>query len=97
MYKHARNSFKRIFYNYYLRDLNIASIELPLGLTMFLGGVGYGGYQWYMLSKIGVAATSGTVMMASLPILIGFQLILAFLNYDIFSIPTKVIHKTKKN
>jgi glycosyltransferase involved in cell wall biosynthesis len=97
LYKHARNFFKRVFYNYYLRDLNIASIELPLGLTLLLGGIGYGSYQWYMLSKIGMVATSGTVMIASLPILMGFQLILAFLNYDIFSIPTKVIHKIKKN
>lgn len=97
LYKHVRNSFKRIFYNYYLRDVSVASIELPLGLTMFLGGVGYGGYQWYMLSKIGMVATSGTVMVASLPILMGFQLILAFLNYDISSIPSKVIHKTKIN
>ena len=29
--KHARNFGKRLFYNYYLRDLSVASIELPLG------------------------------------------------------------------
>jgi len=30
LFKHARNFFKRLFYNYYLRDLSLASIELPI-------------------------------------------------------------------
>lgn len=29
--KHIRNFSKRIFYNYYLRDMSVASLELPLG------------------------------------------------------------------
>jgi glycosyltransferase involved in cell wall biosynthesis len=28
--KHVRNFFKRIFYNYYLRDMSVASIEHPI-------------------------------------------------------------------
>ena len=38
IWKHARNFFKRIFYNYYLRDMSLASIELPLGLGLSLFG-----------------------------------------------------------
>ena len=92
LYKHSRNFFKRIFYNYYLRDLNIASIQLPIGVIMFFFGVGFGGYKWYALSEAGLHASSGVVMLASLPILLGFQLILAFLNYDIYSTPVNIIH-----
>jgi len=92
LFKHTQNLFKRIFYNYYLRDMNIASIELPIGILMVLIGVTYGGYQWYTLSEIGENASSGIVMLASLPILLGFQLILAFFNYDIYSTPVEVIH-----
>ena len=29
--KHIKNTCKRIFYNYYLRDLSLASLQLPLG------------------------------------------------------------------
>ena len=35
---HTINFVKRIFYNYYLRDLSLASIELPLGIFLFSGG-----------------------------------------------------------
>lgn len=40
--KHTRNFCKRIFYNYYLRDMSLASLELPLGLLMLLFGVTFG-------------------------------------------------------
>jgi glycosyltransferase involved in cell wall biosynthesis len=41
--KHVRNFLKRIFYNYYLRDMSLASIELPVGLVLFAFGSIYGG------------------------------------------------------
>lgn len=43
--KHLRNAFKRIAYNYFLRDLSIASFEL-LAAVMLLGfGMTFGGSQ----------------------------------------------------
>ena len=86
--KHARNTVKRIFYNYYLRDLSIASIELPLGIALLAFGVGFGAYQWLRHSAIGMAS-AGPVMLSALPILIGVQSLLAFLNYDIASTPSR--------
>ncbi|MDD1009926.1 glycosyltransferase family 2 protein [Pseudomonas shahriarae] len=91
--KHTRNFFKRIFYNYYLRDMSIASFELPLGILLFLFGTTYGVYSWAHGLSTGIATTSGTVMLASLPIILGTQLILAFVAYDISALPTKVLHK----
>ncbi|MDG4476047.1 glycosyltransferase family 2 protein [Thiovibrio frasassiensis] len=87
--KHARNFMKRIFYNYYLRDLSLASIELPLGLVMLLAGTSFGVYHWFESAREGVATPAGTVMLASLPILMGLQLVLAFLGYDIASVPRR--------
>lgn len=86
--KHARNTFKRIFYNYYLRDMSVASIELPLGVLLLAFGIGFGSYHWLMRSDV-VAAPAGTVMLSALPILIGVQSLLAFLNYDIASTPNR--------
>ncbi|WP_198560292.1 glycosyltransferase family 2 protein [Pseudomonas chlororaphis] len=91
--KHARNLIKRIFYNYYLRDMSIASIELPLGVLLFLFGVIYGGYNWVYGLSIGATASSGTVMLSSLPIILGGQLILAFIAYDISALPSRALHK----
>ena len=91
--KHIRNFLKRIFYNYYLRDLSLASIELPLGIVLFVAGVGIGGYHWFESARDGIATLPGTVMLAALPILMGLQLILAFLGFDIASVPHRSIHK----
>ena len=92
LYKHARNLAKRIFYNYYLRNVSLASIELPLGVFMLLFGISYGGWHWLLSIREGVLATAGVVMISALPILMGLQLVLAFLGYDINSVPRRPIH-----
>lgn len=95
LFKHARNCFKRIFYNYYLRDLSLASIELPLGLLLLAFGTSFGGYSWVQSARLGVATSAGTVMLAAMPILMGLQLVLAFLGYDISSVPRRPRHTAK--
>ena len=93
LFKHTRNFLKRIFYNYYLRDLSLASIELPLGLFLLLFGLAFGSYHWLVSAQAGVATPAGTVMLAALPILTGLQFALAFLSYDIASVPRRPQHK----
>lgn len=90
--KHARNFYKRIFYNYYLRDLSLASIELPLGLLLFIFGTSFGLVQWWHAAANELATPAGTVMLSALPTLMGLQLILAFLAYDIGSVPRTPRH-----
>jgi len=92
LYKHVRNFFKRIFYNYYLRDMSLASLELPLGLFLFLFGIGFGMYKWMYASPYH-SSSAGTVMLSALPLLMGLQLILAFLGQDIGSIPRRPLHR----
>lgn len=94
--KNVRNFLKRIFYNYYLRDMSLASIELPLGILLFVSGCGFGVYHWVNSLQEGVATPAGTVMLAALPILMGLQLILAFLGYDIANVPRRPLHKLRR-
>ncbi len=94
--KHTKNFFKRIFYNYYLRDLSLASIELVLGLLLTAFGLIYGGYHWVASASIGVATPAGTVMLAAMPLLVGIQLILQFVGYDIASVPRRALHRATK-
>jgi len=96
LFKHARNFSKRIFYNYYLRDLSLASIELPLGVLMLFFGVIFGGYHWLESSQAGLPTPAGTVMLAAMPILMGLQLILAFIGYDIASVPKRPMQRNFK-
>lgn len=93
LFKHIRNFAKRIFYNYYLRNMSLASIELPAGLLMMLAGAGYGIVHWIESARAGVATAPGTVMVSALPILMGTQLVLAFLAYDIAQVPRRAIHR----
>jgi glycosyltransferase involved in cell wall biosynthesis len=91
--KHMRNFFKRLFYNYYLRNMSLASIELPLGVLLLLFGLVFGTTHWIAASRLGQATPAGTVMVAALPMIMGVQLILAFLAYDIASVPRRPLHK----
>lgn len=96
LFKHIRNFGKRIFYNYYLRDMSLASIELPLGIVMMAAGLIFGSYKWLASFKNGVPTTAGTVMLAAIPLLMGLQFILAFIAYDISSVPRRTIHSRKR-
>ena len=87
-WKHFRNYIKRIFYNYFLRGFSIASIELLAGLTLLVFGVVFGVRAWESSLSRQAFASAGTVMLAALPVIIGFQLLLSFLNYDMHSAPT---------
>lgn len=91
--KHIANTAKRVFYSYYLRNFNIASIEIVLGLGLVTFGAWFGGVRWLEGIREDVAQTSGTVMVAALPVILGFQLVLAALNYDLQNIPREVVHK----
>jgi dolichol-phosphate mannosyltransferase len=86
LFNNIKNFFKRIFYNYYVRDMSLASIELPLGVLLISFGVIFGGFHWYHALD-GVTSSAGTVMLSALPLLMGLQLILAFLSFDISSVP----------
>ncbi len=80
--KHSRNFVKRIVYTYYLRDFNLASIELPLGI--FLGGFGtiLGAFAWANGVMTSTPNQTGTLILIAMSNLAGLQLILAFLSYD---------------
>lgn len=85
---HLRNMGKRILYNYFIRGFSAASVELVLGLGLLLFGIAFGISNWGVTSP----ASAGTVMLAALPVIVGFQLLLAALNYDIQSEPRTALH-----
>lgn len=91
--RHFVNTFKRIFYSYYLRNFNIASIEILAGLAFLAFGVWFGTSEWIDGIRANVPATSGTVMVAALPVIVGVQLILAFLSYDLQNVPREILHR----
>lgn len=92
LWKHARNFGKRIFYNYFLRDLSAASLQLLIGAALLVFGLIYGISEWHSAANNGSTTAPGTVMLAAMPVLLGIQLLLAFLTYDIQTTPKSPIH-----
>jgi glycosyltransferase involved in cell wall biosynthesis len=90
--RHAINTGRRLFYNYFLRDFSAASVELLLGLALLTFGLVFGATQWVEWASLGVGAYAGTVMLAALPVIIGMQLLLAFLNVDHTRVPRVPLH-----
>lgn len=91
-FKHFRNFGKRIAYNYYLRDLSIASLELLAAIVLIGFGSIFGFWNWIQSSTSGIPSSTGTVMISVLTMLVGMQFLLAFLGYDIANMPRRPMH-----
>jgi dolichol-phosphate mannosyltransferase len=90
---YLRCFFKRVFYSYFLRDFNGASMQLLLGIfLMGFGGV-WGVSKWIEAMSLNVASTSGTVMLAGLPIILGFQLLLSAIQFDMTNVPRESLQQ----
>ena len=80
---------KRIFYKYYIYDFNMASVYLLFGLPMFLFGMIFGSYRWIVAIIQNIENSTGTIMLAVLPIILGVQFILQAISIDMNNIPKK--------
>ena len=91
---HLRELVKRIFYTYFLRDFSPATLQLLIGAIFLLFGTIYGAAEWYRSVSTGEVASTGTVMIAVLPIILGVQLLLNFLAFDMANEPKVPIQPT---
>ncbi len=84
---------KRVLFQYFVSDVNLGSLYLVLGLMLATGGLLFGAYEWIESAITGVPRATGTVMLAVLPFLMGFQLLLNALMYDVqFGAKTIKLH-----
>ena len=90
--KHLRNFGKRVFYSYFLRDMTAASLELVIGLCAVTFGMVFGGIHWFHSIATGMPTPLGTIMLAALPTMLGLQLLLAFIAFDVANVPRRPIH-----
>jgi hypothetical protein len=64
-----------------------------LGSACLLFGTVFGSWAWLHSFRAGVTASAGTVMLAALPVLLGVQLLLAFLAFDVGRKETVPFHR----
>lgn len=77
----------RIRTGYFLRDFNAVSIFILTGLPLFTFGVVWTFYHWMRVIQTGQLATTGTVMIGALAVILGFQLLLEAVVLDVQNEP----------
>jgi dolichol-phosphate mannosyltransferase len=92
LYLHARRFVRRILSQYFVRDFSFASLCLMVGLPSLLFGLIYGGVTWWQALESNAPTPVGTVMLISLSIILGAQLLLAFFAADTAAVPRTAIH-----
>ena len=82
-----RRTFYRVYMKYMLRDFSPIALFLLSGIPLFLWGIVFGAYQWWSHAQLGIVTPTGTVIVAVVPLILGFQLLLQALVLDIQNSP----------
>jgi glycosyltransferase involved in cell wall biosynthesis len=79
--------FRRIWTSYFVSDFSPVALFAIVGLPLFLFGLIWGTAQWIRSASVGVEASTGTIMIAVLPLILGTQLLIQGFVIDIQSPP----------
>ena len=74
-------------WRYLLQDFNALTVCVLYGIPCVLFETCFGTYRWYLSIATGHPATAGTIILAVLPIILGFQGLLTALVLDMFCQP----------
>jgi dolichol-phosphate mannosyltransferase len=85
----AREGLRRILWQYFVADFNAVSLFLVCGLPLVGYGTCFGLYHWIDSYRRNVLTPTGTVMLAVLPLILGFQLLLQALVLDVQNAPRR--------
>jgi glycosyltransferase involved in cell wall biosynthesis len=78
---------RRVVLKSFLYDFSMISIYLLVGLPLLLFGVVYGTVKWLHYLRLGVPAPTGTVILPTLSVLLGIQLLLSAIESDLRAVP----------
>ena len=90
-----RYGLRRVRWQYFVSDFNAVSLFLIFGMLLSAFGLVYGTYRWVESYLTGVTASTGTVMLAVLPVILGFQLLLQALVLDIQNVPAVTLQSRR--
>lgn len=94
--QHALRFAKRIFYTYFLRDFNAASLQLVCGVILSISGLIFGASRWIHYSQLNMPAPTGTVLLATVQVILGVQFLLSWITHDVNCNPTQPISSRLK-
>lgn len=90
-YKLLITFLRRVLLKYYIYDFSILSLYLLTAFPLLLFGLSFGITKWIQYAQIGVAAPTGTVMLPTLCVILGIQIMLSAIEIDMKATPNQPI------
>jgi glycosyltransferase involved in cell wall biosynthesis len=78
---------RRLWLKYFLYDFSMMSIYLMTGIPLILFGLVFGIVKWIKYAELGQAAPTGTVILPTLALILGIQILLSAIEIDMNSMP----------
>jgi hypothetical protein len=79
--------FNRVLKEYFLYDFNIGFIYIIFGMPSLAFGIVYGTMELIYAASTNLPTPTGTLMIITLSIILGFQLILQAIKFEIINAP----------
>jgi len=83
---------QRLFWRYFIYDINAGTFLLGFGGLLFLSGSAFGAYHWVIGGLHQSFTSPGTVALALLPVLLGAQMLMQSVLLDIMDKPSMPLH-----
>jgi glycosyltransferase involved in cell wall biosynthesis len=80
---------RRILLKYYIYDFSMMSLYLMVGIPLMLFGGIFGAVKWIDYAGRKIPAPTGTVMLPTLSVILGIQILLSAIEIDMNSVPRK--------
>lgn len=90
-YKLLITFLRRVLLKYYIYDFSILSLYILTGVPLLLFGLIFGITKWIQYAQLGIAAPTGTVMLPTLSLILGIQIMLSGIEIDMKNSPQQPI------
>lgn len=80
---------KRVVLKKYIYDFTMGSIYILVGIPLLVFGLTFGIVKWIQYASVNLPAPTGTVMLPTLSVLLGIQLLLSAIEIDLRSVPNE--------
>ena len=78
---------RRLLLRYFLFDFSMVSVYLLTGIPLILFGLIFGSVKWIQYLQLGLPAPTGTVILPTLALILGIQIMLSAIEVDMNSAP----------
>jgi hypothetical protein len=86
-YKLLLTFFRRILLKYYIYDFSMMSLYLLFGIPLLSFGGIFGAVKWIDYASRNIPAPTGTVMLPTICVILGIQILLSAIEIDMNSVP----------